>query len=61
MTCLLVNLKLIFETIFNGLHPSTFSGVLVFVLLVTVCYLDVDYMANELSKEQIRGFINNKI
>lgn len=49
MTCLLVNLKLIFETIFNGLHPSTLSGVLVFVLLV--CYLDVDYMANELSKE----------
>lgn len=59
MTCLLVNLKLIFETIFNGLHPSTYSGVLVFVLLV--CYLDVDCMANELSKEQIRGFIDNKI
>lgn len=59
MSCLLVNLKLIFETIFNGLHPSTLSGVLVFVLLV--CYLDVDYMANELSKEQIRGFIDNKI
>lgn len=49
MICLLVNLKLIFEIIFNGLYFLILSGVFVFVLLV--CYFDVDYMVNELFKE----------